>query len=535
MKKKMLSRAVSLVLALAMLVSILPAVSLAAGETVSFDLAKVAAFTQKLVSEIPEITGIDYLPDESTAGGGQTRRLIAWDGLIQVQAEAEWTGTTGSQSQLVFTADLGDSPSAGWYQIKFTGGDWYPASDLYIYANDTYVGSYIPKKNVGSVAVGSEVTYGAVYLEPDADGKVKFKFAIAKRGASSAGGTGTYGEGRILLHNLSLTYLGAESEYGYKISHTMPAELSMGDVIGVDYSAYLDAGDGIARTMNGIDSTRAANGDFFKVEVAQGESLELTSTVTDGAAAGKLIPKSLGETTLKITASLGGETYETTHTVNVVEPAAPPEPVEVTVDFTQSEITDGVTAQTIKADGQYTAVAEETGSYGGSYTKLVTVESDKVLQLTHKRYDNAKWLWLTAPSEARRKDAQFTIKVPIAAPGYYKLNLSGYKFAAEGSEYYVYADDKYAGFVSFYGGENKEAFTKQLNTLYLEPDSDNTVKIKFATAANPAEKWINILYLKTLTLTPVEAPETVAFEEFSENLPENIYISASRLTSPFRQ
>ncbi|MBE6966527.1 MAG: hypothetical protein E7441_10910, partial [Ruminococcaceae bacterium] len=341
------------------------------------------------------------------------------------------------------------------------------------------------------------------------------------RGVSGDNATTAYWEGRILLSSLSLTYLGAKADYNYKISHTIPATLSLGEPLGREFAAYLDAGDGVGRAMNGISSTRAANGDFFKVEITDGDSLTLKSTVTAGVAEGKLVPVKTGETTLKITASLGGVPYEEMHTVNVVEAIEPPKPVKAEIDFTKATI--GTNDPTSITSDEFSVVANESGNYNGSSVRFVTIGNESAMQIPHKRYDNAKWLWLEAV-ESSRKDAQFTIKVPLAAPGYYTLDVSGFKYGAEGSEYYVYADDKYAGYVSFYGGNIQEPFKNRLNTLYLEPDADNTVKIMFATAANPAEKWVNILYLQSLKLTPVENQDEFSFREFSETLPEKIYI-----------
>ena len=527
MGKRIFSKSVSLVLALCMMISLLPAVSFATGATKTFYFANfsgVYGSVSNLSNAEPE--GIDYLSDKSTAiTSNNTKRLDGWGSYVQIVTEnTAWKDATGNASQVVFTVDLGVGAAAGWYQIAFTGGNWYPASDLYIYANDTYVGDYIPEK-VDPYELGEKKTYGAVYLEPDANGKVEFKVAAAKmgvRGVSGDNATTAYWEGRILLSSLSLTYLGAKAEYGYKISHTIPATLSLGEPLGREFAAYLDAGDGVGRAMNGISSTRAANGDFFKVEITDGDSLTLTSTVTAGVAEGKLLPVKTGETTLKITASLGGVPYEEMHTVNVVEAIEPPKPVKAEIDFTKATI--GTNDPTSITSDEFSVVENESGNYDGSSVRFVTIGNASAMQIPHKRYDNAKWLWLDAPSVTMRKNAQFTIKVPLAAPGYYALDVSGFKFAGEGSEYYVYADDKYAGFVSFYGGKEKEVFTNRLNTLYLEPDDDNTVKIMFATAANPAEKWVNLLYLSTLKLTPVEDVETVVFAEFSETLPEKIYV-----------
>ncbi len=525
MEKRILKKSISLVLALCMLISLLPAISFAA-EPITFYFGDVASCAGS-VADLKTPDGIDYIEGESTDKAHDRIFRVSQgttDGLIQIyDRKKNWfDGTNKNHGQVVFTADLGENPAAGWYQIQFTGGAVYYASDLYIYANDTYVGEYIPDRTSSDRGeVGSTKTYGAVYLQPDADGKVKFKVAAGKLSPKlENGAAGTYQYAVIYLSSLSLTYLGAKDEYGYKISHTLPETLSLSELLGKEFSAYLDAGDGIARAMNGINSDKSANADNISVAIEEGESLTVSSTETGGIASVKLVPVKTGATKLKITASLGGETYEAYHTVNVVEATEPPKPIKVAVDFTESELPTE-SAATLSALGQYSAVAEETGTGGKSYISLVTMDSETALQIPHNKNGV---LWLDAVDVAQRKDTQFTIKVPLAAPGYYTFDISGFKYADQGSEYYVYADDKYAGYVSFNGVDEKEVFTNRLNTLYLEPDEDNTVKIMFATAAHSVASDKNMLYLKSLTLTPVEDPEKVEFDKFTSTLPEKIYV-----------
>ena len=258
MGKGSLKKSISLMLALCMMISLLPAVSFAAGATKTFNFSKVSNGSGSVggLSEADggKSIGIDYLPEKSTSVKSNQTKRLSWGTLIQVVTEKkQWKDASGNESQLVFTTDLGTGASAGWYQIAFTGGNWYPAADLYIYANDTYVGDYIPKKDVSANEVGSKKTYGAVYLTPDATGKVEFKIAVAKIGASKVDGTGTYSEGRILLNSLSLTYLEDQSGYGYKISHTIPAEIDYkANANGIEFTAYADAGDGICASQTFI-------------------------------------------------------------------------------------------------------------------------------------------------------------------------------------------------------------------------------------------------------------------------------------------
>ncbi len=523
---KIMKKVLSFILALALVVSIAPmsisATEAGTAKTVYFaNFSGVYGSVSNLSNAEPE--GIDYLPEKSTAyTTTATQRLGGWGTYVQIATEGTaWKDATGNASQVMFTVDLGAGAAAGWYQIEFTGGNWYTASDLYIYANDTYVGEYIPKKDVSAHEMGSTKTYGAVYLEPDADGKVEFKVAAAKmgvRGVSGNDASTAYWEGRILLSNLSLTYLGTKDELGYNIAHNIPSEIDYkSDINGINFSAYADAGDEIARTMNGIKSDRSTDGaDSFKVEITEGDSVELVSTVADGVCSGTLVPKKLGATTLKFTATINGQTYTDTKTINVTSN----DPVSVTADFTKATIGSATDPAQIKSE-EFTVVADETGTYGYNITFLTTGGSAYAMQIPHKRYDNARYVWPAAVgNKVLLRDAQFTVKMPLSAKGYYTLDVSGAR-ASAGSEYYVYADGKYAGYVSFYG---TGMFTNRLNTLYLEPDEDETVKIMFATAANPSSNWLNMLYLTSISLTPVENLEKVEFESFSETLPEEVAV-----------
>ncbi|MBQ6698672.1 MAG: hypothetical protein IJN09_06475, partial [Oscillospiraceae bacterium] len=127
MEKRILKKGISLVLALCMMISLLPAVSFAAGEPITFYFGDVGSAGGN-VGKLKEVDGIDYLPDESTTRqDDQTRRLVrgTTDGLIKITFKKKiWINDSVPEGQVVFTADLGENPAAGWYQIQFTGGNY---------------------------------------------------------------------------------------------------------------------------------------------------------------------------------------------------------------------------------------------------------------------------------------------------------------------------------------------------------------------------------------------------------------------------
>ncbi len=313
-----MKKVLSFILAMALVISLVPTVAFAAGETVTFYFGDVDAWTSSSTTTVGKINapkGIEYIFEEGTQKkSGQTSLKAAGkDNLVQIHLKTgTWmTNEAADLQQVVFTAYLGENPAAGWYQISFTGANVTHASDLYIYTNGTYVGEYVSQKTSSSFAVGSPATFGAVYLKPDNEGKVKFIVAPSELADKET-------NGYVLLHSLSLTYLGDEEDYGYKIAHTIPETIELtADATGVEFTAYADAGDGIPRAMNGWTSNRSSEGaDSFSIE-AEGNSVEFTSTVTDGIASGKLVPVKAGETTIKFTATINKQTYTDTITVTV--------------------------------------------------------------------------------------------------------------------------------------------------------------------------------------------------------------------------
>ena len=333
-----MKKALSFILALALVISLVPTVAFAAGEMKTFDFGEVAEWTPVATTTVKDINapmGVTYIPEKSTNKGTTGTKRVRTETrelLTQIQGRRyTWLAPKEGEpydGQLMFTANLGGNPSAGWYQIEFTGGDHFLASDLYIYANDTYVGEYIPDRSATSYKVGSTERYGAIYLEPNDAGNVTFLLAVTKLGKNESTSAEGTAYATFLLKSLSLTYLGTNDEYWYRIAHTIPDTLDLTDnEEGVDFRAYLDAGDGIPRAMNGIDSEKNKNDDTVDVEILSGDSLKFESTTTkitapDGIASGKLVPVKTGATKLKITAKLGTETYTAEQTITVTGAAA---------------------------------------------------------------------------------------------------------------------------------------------------------------------------------------------------------------------
>ena len=318
-----MKKVLSFILAMALVISLVPTVAFAESEQEPFYFGAGGATSGKIgVSGLPDTDRIDYIPEDGTQKTSNSTQVRA-NGIVQIHTKTgTWlTATAADLQQVVFTVDLGEDPATGWYQIAFTGANVEHASDLYIYAgNDNkyvYVGEYISEKTSESFAVGRTDTFGAVYLTPDSEGKVRFIVAPSKLADGET-------NGYILLYSLSLTYLGSNEEYGYTVKHTIPETIDCeADADGVEFTAYADAGDGIPRAMNGINSDKTTtNADSFNIEILEGDSVTLDKTITDGIASGKLVPVHAGDTTIKFTAVINGETYTDTKTVTVTETTA---------------------------------------------------------------------------------------------------------------------------------------------------------------------------------------------------------------------
>ncbi|MBQ9985788.1 MAG: hypothetical protein IJP38_05720 [Oscillospiraceae bacterium] len=330
-----MKKVLSFILAMALVISLVPTVAFAAGETWTFDFGDVEQWNDGEqtygVKDIDAPDGIEYNADESlNKADSQTsmfRITETREKYTKIRGrKSTWLNPNekdAKDGQVVFSAKLGENPSAGWYQIKFTGVDWCEASSLYIYADNKYVGMHVPDRNVSAAQIGKDETFGAVYLEPNEQGKVDFLLAVAEQGKVSSGAV-TYAN--FYLKSLSLTYLDNQEQYGYRTVTTgMPDEIDLtDDADGVEFTAYADAGDGIPRAMNGITSNKTIIENPFKVEVIEGDSVEITSsTVTDGTATIKLKPVKAGASTIKFTAMKNNTEmlYTDTKTITVTSAA----------------------------------------------------------------------------------------------------------------------------------------------------------------------------------------------------------------------
>ncbi|MBQ7118805.1 MAG: S-layer homology domain-containing protein [Oscillospiraceae bacterium] len=255
-----------------------------------------------------------------------------------------------------------------------------------------------------------------------------------------------------------------------------------------------------------------------------------------------LTAKEEGEAEITVTAIVDGKTKELKKTVRVGsedegEWIAEP----VTVDFgnmKRGEGDDGVYGAAWNCNGMFgenfTTVASETASFANKGTRIdLTVANEENVQEKFLIADIGRKPW---DGTAGSKVGKWTIEVDLgenARSGYYAVSLRGTKMAS-GATFAVYVDGVYAGEYSSTLLNDKTSWIfggkKDLNTVYITPDSNKKVHITFAVTQNGYYAVGGIadtsspyetarLCLNTLTLTP--QPELIELSHKSNvhNLP----------------
>ena len=187
---------------------------------------------------------------------------------------------------------------------------------------------------------------------------------------------------------------------------------------------------------------------------------------------------------------------------------------DVVVEFTDESMSDPYKLTPDKWSNlrDFDVVVDESTKGAGSRltpNRISEFGDKKVLQVETRAGSNRTWV--NAVNKGEPYGAVFTIKASIPSAGWYGVKLHG-GVSQYGSDYYVYVNDQYAGFYSFHTTDTS-AFClageeKELNTLYLTPDADGKVKIKFC--VEKAHYDGARLYLYKLTLSPKNGDVAVA-------------------------
>ncbi|MBQ7119561.1 MAG: hypothetical protein IJO09_05045 [Oscillospiraceae bacterium] len=178
---------------------------------------------------------------------------------------------------------------------------------------------------------------------------------------------------------------------------------------------------------------------------------------------------------------------------------------------------------TFKESSRVKVVAEESSSFASHDDRVYQVEGVNVLQLDLGNTNDGSWI-----ARSGSKETKWTIKVPLAKAGWYNLEILRSLWWAN-ANFYVYADDQYAGYYSFTTDKPTDGSTgwkmseaDASNTLYLTPDEEGYVKIMFAFDEDAGYRKAR-MQLATLTIRAAEIEgDSVTCVDIVHTLPEEM-------------
>ena len=169
-------------------------------------------------------------------------------------------------------------------------------------------------------------------------------------------------------------------------------------------------------------------------------------------------------------------------------------------------------------------VASESSNYTSHDDRVYEIGANKtkVLQLDLGRTPTGNWI-----AQRGNKNTKWTIKVPLAKAGWYNLEILRSLWWAN-ANFYVYADDQYAGYYSFTTDKPTDGSTgwkmseaDASNTLYLTPDEDGFVKIMFAFDTDFGYN-VARMQLRELAIRPAAVEDKLTCVDIVHTLPEEM-------------
>ncbi len=182
----------------------------------------------------------------------------------------------------------------------------------------------------------------------------------------------------------------------------------------------------------------------------------------------------------------------------------------------------------------FTTVENETASFANKGTRIdLTVANEENVQEKFLIADIGRKPW---DGTADSKIGKWTIEVDMgknARAGYYAVSLRGTKMVS-GATFAVYVDGVYAGEYSsnYMVGSGEWIFggKKDLNTVYVTPDSNKKIHITFAATKNGYYTDMTTPYetarlvLNSLTLTPQPELKELSHKANIHNLPAEMFV-----------
>lgn len=524
----------SLFIAIAMLVSLMPTFAFAADVApvvIDFTKAKLPDGVDKYEGPVSGINSSEFTSiaaESSTYGDAQRTHYKTADTKIKLLTAGvshgswnslPWDDANGNAKHAKWTIEF-SLPNAGWYTIDFVNAVWYGAADFYIYADGQYAGvlncyedNSDGNSETSEIFESSDKLENAVYLTPDENGKIKMMFALKAQYSSSPG--------RALLNKMTLTPIGENNPY--TLEDTIPETIAYDG--SAEFTVSAKNSDGTVFANNGLNADKTARADVVTVSVKDGNTVSVAKIKEEnGVYTYKIDAIKNGKSTLLISSDAGGK-LQTKEVEITVAKATVAKSIEL--EFSADTVNNGGTSlplkdYTAKETANFRIVPEYTSSKTGSRVqyKVESMSPKALLDIAPRAASNHTWLSAASRNGVDEIDAMFTIETDVLVPGWYNMSLQG-GLRSAGCEMYVYVNGKYAGLYSFWHDASGwgEGELKSLNSLYLTPDENDKVRISLCVAKTHYDTPYALLY--KMWLTPV-AGNNVTFKKFVHNIPATL-------------
>ena len=536
MSKNLTKRALSLLIALALTLSLVPAFAYAADgeETTAEDI--VLEFNNKTITPASSggaaaatVTSADVnfsIVDNTSGNKTTTTPLRCHDDFIYISAyvgsgdniKRNRLATKDHEPRGRFTVST-DVP-VGSYEVKVKG---YQASSglmMHVYVDEQYVGVYDCYKSdvtydknaeKGINNEGYEYSLGYITIVPEAEEVSKNIEIQFMNAAVYADGTNMF-ISSVTLHPVDAapTVAGIECEIPDSVkpgeSFTIAPKVKLSNGSYKAINGYLtdrseDENNNISASVSWNNSNLTLSEDWnpkdSEVMYETNGSYAATFTAPPETAAGT-------EADVKVTAVVDGVTYVYKKTVWVLDETSAPQSFKLQVVGNTERGTNNKYLDSSWTTHGYNIVLDKspTFSMGGHViTRTIGTESKDIVQ--YRTYSSGHKCWPIITS-----NHVLTLEKNIPSEGWYKLEATGYIEESCGGLYAIYVNGQYAGDYKFYNNPSETASyaqgeTKQLNTLELPKGN---VELAFFARKTNGLKTSPAMYLDNITFTKTTAP-----------------------------
>ncbi len=579
MSKNLTKRALSLLIALALTLSLVPAFAYAAeGEaTTAEDI--VLEFNKNTITDkdgtavastTPDGVNFEIVTNDTTNSVYKTTDtgdFKIFDDMIRVAAYMDtyknivknWLqGNSGKPARGTFTVST--EVPGGIYEVKVSGYQAIQGCMVYVYVDDEYVGiydcydsdrayTYSSSGTNGNAKKGDILSLGYVTVEPD-EGEttknieIQFINAAVSYGkhetltSKNATDGLTYRDGTnmylssVTLHPVDAapTVAGIECDIPNSVkpgeSFTIAPKVKLSDGSYKAINGYLtdrtkDANNNISASVSWNISNLTLSEDWNPKdsEVMYETNGSYAATFTAPADAdGK-------EADVKVTAVVDGVTYVYKKTVWVLgeeDSSTIPNSFTLQVVGNTAKGTNDKYLDSSWTTHGYNIVLDKspTFSMGGHViTKTIGSESKDIVQYRTYSSDHKCWPEITS-------NHVLTLEKNIPSEGWYKLEATGYIEESYGGLYAIYINGQYAGDYKFYNNPSTTASyaqgeTKQLNTLKLP---EGNVELAFFARKTNGLKDSPAMYLDNITFTKTTAP---TIESVNSDIPATMEVGTT--------